>query len=190
MNEYMRKTWRNRGFLPGGQLEKESDLCLYERPFPLISWEEPALDFCFESGVTPSLRETSEGLAFNWRNIESNSANTVNFIDWFLLESERKRYGKWLSWMGLPFKTSSFLALIEICFLFSLRTLVSSANFFVYWEEMFAYSRVAKQKSGWGWTVKNEAFEEAVKSLRDVAGERVSVEAFPSSSWTLSRGEN
>ena len=65
MNDYMRKTCRNRGFLPGGQLEKESDLCLYERPFPLIACEEPALHLGFESAVTASLSETSEELAFN-----------------------------------------------------------------------------------------------------------------------------
>ena len=53
----MRKTWRNRGFLPGGQLENESDLCLYERPIPLISREEPALDFCFEVQLQRALEK-------------------------------------------------------------------------------------------------------------------------------------
>ena len=75
--------------------------------------------------------------------------------------------------MGLPFKTRSFLALVEIFFLFSLRNLLTNAKLFVYCEEMFASSWVGKLKSGWGWTVKNEALEETVRSLKDSAGESV-----------------
>ena len=87
--------------------------------------------------------------------------------------------------MGLKFKTRSFLVLVEIGFLFTLRNLVSHANFFVSCPEMFASSWVGKRKSGWGQRVQIEALEELVKSFRVSAGERVAVEALPSSESSL-----
>ena len=57
--------------------------------------------------------------------------------------------------MGLPFKTSSFLALVEICILLSLKNLVIEANLCGDSEEMFASSWVGKQKSCCKWIVKN-----------------------------------
>ena len=64
----------------GWTTRKESDLCLYERPFLLIYREEPGLDFYFESELTAFLSETSVGLALTWGNIDSNSANPGKFI--------------------------------------------------------------------------------------------------------------
>ena len=54
---------------------------------------------------------------------------------------------------------------------------------------MFASSSVGKLKSGWGWTVKNEALDEVVRFLRVSARERLSEETLPSSQSALSRGE-
>ena len=39
------------------------------------------------------------------------------------------------------------------------------ANLFVYCEENFVSSWEGMLKSGWGWTVKNEALEEVVRSF-------------------------
>ena len=54
---------------------------------------------------------------------------------------------------------------------------MSNANLFEYFEGVFASYCDGNLKSGWGWTVKNEALEEVVRSLRTWTGERVSVEA-------------
>ena len=142
MNDDIGKTWRNWGFLQGGQPEKESDWCVYQRSLAILSREEPGFDFCGECAVKAFSWKPSVGLACNCRNIDSNSSNPVKFVDRFFLKCERKMSEKWLSGMGLPFQTRSFLVVLQIGFLFSLRNLVNEANLFVYCQIIFASSWV------------------------------------------------
>ena len=93
------------------------------------------------------------------------------------------RYREWrYRFQHVPFSIYRNILLILI-------ETLSDAHFFAYCDDMFASSWEGKLKPGWGWKVKNEAREEVVRSIRDRAGEIVSLEALPSSGSALTRGE-